>query len=321
MNTQWSLDQASTHAGSVDTLFLVLVAMSAVVIIGVVSALFYFVLKYRRGQDADRTNPVETHHKLELTWTIIPLVLSLGVFVWAGRLYFQIYDVPQDAMEIYVVGKQWMWKFQHPDTGIIEVNDLHVPMGRAVKLTMTSEDVIHSLFIPAFRVKTDVLPGRYTSIWFEATEAGSFHLFCAEYCGTDHAGMGGQVIVMPEAEYTAWAAGGGATQTGGQPVSAAQAGGQIFTQTGCGACHKLDGTQGIGPSLVNLFGKEVKLASGETVTADEAYLRNSILEPATQVVEGYQPVMPPYAGQLNEDQILQLIAYIKSLTQEQGGTQ
>lgn len=320
MNTQWSLSQASTHAGSVDTLFFVLIAMSAIVIIGVVSTLIYFVLKYRRGKDADRTNPAETHHKLELTWTLIPLVLSLGVFVWAGRLFFQVYDVPPNSMEIFVIGKQWMWKFQHPDTGQIEINELHVPAGRPIKLTMTSEDVIHSLYVPAFRIKQDLLPGRYTTVWFQATETGSYHLFCAEYCGTDHAGMTGQVIVMPEADYVAWAGGGGAAD-GGQPVSAAQAGERIFTQSGCIGCHKLDGTQGVGPSLVGAFGKEVKLVSGETVTADEAYMRRSILEPATQVVEGYQPIMPPYQGQLNEDQVLQLIAYLKSLTEGQGGNQ
>jgi len=319
VNTQWTLDQATAHAGRVDTLFLFLVAVSALVILGITTAVTFFILKYRRGKDADRTNPVETHHKLELTWTILPLIAFLGVFLWAGRLYFQMYDVPSDAMEIYVIGKQWMWKFQHPDSGQIEVNDLHVPVNRPIKLTMTSEDVIHSMYVPAFRIKTDVLPGRYTTVWFEATETGSYHLFCAEYCGTDHAGMTGQVIVMPEEEYLAWASGGGTT--GGQPLSAAQAGEQLFNRTGCIACHKLDGTAAVGPALAGIFGQEVRLTSGETVTRDEAYLRKSILEPATQVVEGYQPVMPPYQGQLTEDQVLQLIAYIKGLSAEQGGAQ
>ena len=230
MNTQWTLDPATAHAGRVDTLFLFLVAVSALVILGITTAVTFFILKYRRGKDADRTNPVETHHKLELTWTILPLIAFLGVFLWAGRLYFQMYDVPSDAMEIYVIGKQWMWKFQHPDSGQIEVNDLHVPVNRPIKLTMTSEDVIHSMYVPAFRIKTDVLPGRYTTVWFEATETGSYHLFCAEYCGTDHAGMTGQVIVMPEEEYLAWASGGGTT--GGQPLRA-QAGEQLFNRTGC----------------------------------------------------------------------------------------
>lgn len=318
MNTQWTLDQATPHAGRVDALFLFLVAISVLVSLGVVTMVTFFILKYRRGKEADRTNPVETHHKLELTWTIIPLIIFLGMFVWAGRLYFQMYDVPADAMEIYVIGKQWMWKFQHPDTGQLEVNDLHVPVNRPIKLTMTSEDVIHSLYVPAFRIKTDVVPGRYTTVWFEASETGNYHLFCAEYCGTSHSGMIGQVIVMPEDEYLAWA---GGSPTGSQPASAAQAGEQLFSKVGCIACHKLDGTPGVGPSLAGVFGRPVKLTNGETVTADEAYLRQSILEPATQVVEGYQPVMPPYQGQLTEDQVLQLIAYIKSLGAEQGGTQ
>jgi cytochrome c oxidase subunit II len=318
MNIQWSIDQASTHAGPVDTLFLFMLALSALIALGVMAFVIFFVVKYRRGRDADRTNPIETHHKLELTWTIVPLLISLGVFVWAGRLYFQMYDVPADAMEVYVIGKQWMWKFQHPETGQVEINTLHVPVNRPVKLTMTSEDVIHSFFVPAFRIKTDALPGRYTTLWFTATEPGSYHLFCAEYCGTDHAGMIGQVIVLPEEEFQAWA--GAAPVAGSGTQGAVQAGEQLFNSSGCIGCHRTDGT-GVGPSLVGIFGAEVQLSTGETVVRDEAYLRTSILRPAEQLVQGYQPVMPTYEGQLGEDQLLQLIAYIESLGETPGASQ
>lgn len=323
MNTQWSLQQASSKAGPVDTLFFFMLILSTVIALGVMAFVLYFVVKYRRGKDADRTNPIETHHKLELTWTILPLIISLGVFVWAGRIYFQMHDAPRDAMEIFVIGKQWMWKFQHPDTGQIEINTLHVPVDRPVKLTMTSEDVIHSFFVPAFRVKQDVLPGRYTNVWFTATEPGTYHLFCTEYCGTDHAGMTGQVIAMPEEEFLAWSGGGGGTAAGGGQT-AAQAGEQLFNTSGCVGCHRPEGG-GVGPSLVGIFGKEVQLASGETVVRDEAYLRNSILRPREQIVQGFQPVMPPFEGQLGEEQLLQLIDYIKSLgdagASQQGGNQ
>jgi cytochrome c oxidase subunit 2 len=303
------LNEASVHAGEVDTLFLVLTALALIITGGVSSAIIYFVLRYRRGRDADRTNPMETNNKLEITWTVIPLILSLGVFVWAARLYFQIFDVPPNAQEVYVVAKQWMWKFQHVD-GPSEINELHIPINQPIKLVMTSQDAIHSLFVPAFRIKTDVLPGRYTTVWFEGKVAGVYHLFCAEYCGSDHSGMGGSVIVMNPDEFAAW-------KSGAPGGSLADAGERLFQQSGCIGCHQMDGS-GVGPSLQGTFGQPVELASGETVTRDENYIRESILDPTAKLVNGYQPIMPSYEGQLDEDQLLALIEYIKSLGQPQG---
>jgi cytochrome c oxidase subunit II len=314
------LQDATRHAAEVDTLFIVLLVLSGIVVVGVWATIIYFIAKYRRGRDADRTNPVETNNKLEITWTVIPLILSLSIFVWAARLFFEVHDVPPNALEVYVVGKQWMWKFQHTN-GPSEINELHVPVGQPVKLIMTSQDVIHSLFIPAFRIKTDVLPGRYTTQWFQATMPGQYHLFCAEYCGTDHSKMGGAVIVMEPDDYQAWAgvpAGGAAA--GGTPAPGgdlAATGQQLFQQIGCSGCHISQGG-GAGPSLQGVFGSQVELQTGEKITADESYVHESILQPVAKVVKGYQPIMPSYEGQLSEDQLLALIAYIKSLGQPQG---
>ena len=240
-------------------------------------------------------------------WTIIPLGIVMVMFGWGAKVFFDLYRVPDNAMEIFVVGKQWMWKVQHMD-GQREINELHVPIGRPVRLIMGSEDVIHSFYIPAFRVKADVIPGRYNTLWFTATQPGRYHLFCAEYCGTKHSGMIGSVIAMEPAEYQAWLDGGPAESS---PVAA---GAKLFQDLACITCHTQN-EQGRGPMLNNLFGHAVDLQDGSKVTADEAYIRESILLPQAKVVAGFQPIMPTFQGLVTEEQLLQLIAYVKSLSQ------
>ena len=298
-------EQASTVAGQVDALFLFLVAIT-VFFTGLIFLLVVvFALKYRRRSDDERPKAIHGSLVLEAFWTVVPLGIALVIFVWGTYLYYVISRPPAAAMEVYVVGKQWMWKLQHP-TGQREINELHVPVNRPVRLTMTSEDVIHSFYVPAFRIKADVVPGKYTSTWFEATKTGEYHLFCAEYCGTSHAVMGGRIVVMESAEYERWLTGGASAE------SLPAAGEALFARLACNTCHKSDGS-GRGPSLVGKFGKTEKLASGETVAVDESYVRESILNPQAKITTGYPPIMPTFKGLVTEDQLLQLIAYIKSL--------
>lgn len=302
-------ERASTVAGRVDALYSFLLIVSTVMTLLIAGLIVYFIIKYRRRADDELGTPVTGALTLELLWTVIPFVIMMVMFVWGASLYFTLSRPPQDALEIQVVGKQWMWKFQHMD-GQREINELHVPVGRAVKLTLASQDVIHSFFVPAFRVKSDVVPGRYTTVWFEATKPGRYHLFCAEYCGTQHSGMIGQVIVMEPTQYQAWLSG-GATEG-----SLAAAGQKLFQDLACHTCHRGD-TQGRGPVLDGLFGKAVQLQNGQTITADENYIRESILNPSAKLVAGFQPLMPTFQGLVSEEQVLQLIAYIKSLETQQ----
>jgi cytochrome c oxidase subunit 2 len=248
-----------------------------------------------------------------VTWTVIPFIIAMGIFAWGASIYFKQYRGPSEALEIYVVGKQWMWKFQHIE-GQREINELHVPAGRKVKLIMTTEDVIHSVYIPAFRVKFDVVPGKYTSTWFEATKPGRYHLFCAEYCGTSHSGMIGWVEVMEAPDYQAWLAG------GRQEGSLASAGEKVFQSLACNTCHKSDGT-GRGPVLEGLFGRQVTVDGGQAITADANYIRESILNPQAKIVEGFQrpSIMPTFQGLVSEEQLLQLVEYIRSLGAAGGG--
>jgi cytochrome c oxidase subunit 2 len=239
------------------------------------------------------------------------LVLAMVMFGWGASLYFTNSRAPEGAMELHVVGKQWMWKIQHPE-GPREINELHVPTGQAVRLIMTSEDVIHSFYIPAFRIKMDVLPGRYTTAWFEATQIGEYHLFCAEYCGNEHSRMVGKVVVMDPVDYERWVSGEGAGE------SMAARGARLFTEMRCDTCHQPEGT-GRGPSLEGIFGSVVALENGQSVEADESYLRESILNPGAKVVAGFQPVMPTFQGQVNEEQLLQIIAYLKTLGRQEEG--
>jgi cytochrome c oxidase subunit II len=298
--------EASTMAGKVDELYFFLVAVSAFFVVLIATLVLYLGIRYRRRAHGDVGGKVVPSLTLEIAWTIIPLGLGLVMFGWGAQVYFNVSRPPAETLDVYVVGKQWMWKFQHLD-GQREINELHVPVGRAVRLTGTSEDVIHSFFVPAFRMKADVIPGRYTTMWFNATKTGTFHLFCAEYCGTKHSGMIGRIVVMEPSEYQAWLAG-GSTADG----SLASQGQKAFQDLACATCHRPD-AQGRGPALDALFGSQVSLNGGQAVTADEAYLRESILSPGAKVVAGFQPVMPTFQGLVSEEQLLALIEYIKSL--------
>lgn len=299
-------EKASSIAQSTDLLLLALLALGSFFTFVVVALIFYFGVKYRRGKKADRSNPPVANTKVELGWVFGLFILSVGTFTWATLLYFRIMSPPQDALEISVVAQQWMWKFQHPD-GQREIDQLHVPVGEPVRLIMTSQDVIHSFFVPAFRLKYDVLPGQYTSLWFEATKTGEYSLLCAEYCGTNHSKMLGTIFVLEPSAYEDWLSGGG--QAGPTLVDSGR---QLFDQLGCGGCHA-PGSGVNAPSLSGLFGSQVKLDTGQTVTADENYIRESILYPQRKIVAGYQPIMPTFEGRISEEQVLQLIAYIKSL--------
>lgn len=300
-------EQASTFAWQVDALYFYLIAVSIAFTIPIVAAIFFFAVKYREVEKF--ATPEEMHGSmvLETVWSIIPFVISMTIFLGGAIIFFNQYTPPDDAMEIYVVGKQWMWKVQH-QTGQREINELHVPVGRKVKLTMTTEDVIHDFDIPAFRTKADVVPGRYTYMWFEATKPGKYHLFCAEYCGLNHSGMGGYVYVMEQRDFDNWLSGNVAGQT---PV---EQGKDLFqNKLGCASCHA-GGPAQRGAVLENIIGKDVKLVGGTTVTRDDQYIRNSILNPSGQVVDGYQPIMPTFKGQVTEEQLNSLVAYIKSLS-------
>jgi cytochrome c oxidase subunit II len=298
-------DQASTIASEVDALFFFIAAVCLVFTALIFALVIVFAVKYRRRPQRQEGAQVTPTPWLEITWIAVPLVLCLAMFFWGARLYFTQQRPPSDALDVYVVGRQWMWKLQHA-AGPSEINELHVPIGRPVRLILTSQDVIHSFFVPAFRIKMDVLPGRTTTAWFQATKTGQYHLFCAEYCGTKHSGMVGRVIVMEMADYERWLSGG----TSGAGLAAA--GERLFLGLGCAACHASD-SQTRGPSLDNLFGKSVTLRDGRTVEADEAYVRESILDPGAKVVAGFEPLMPSYRAQLNEEDVIKLIAYLKTL--------
>jgi cytochrome c oxidase subunit 2 len=298
-------EQASTMAGRVDALYFFLIAVSLFFGLLIAFVLVLFAIKYRRRSEDERPQPILGSIVLELTWSIIPLGIVLIVFLWSAHIYFSMARVPPQAMEVFVVGKRWMWKVQHM-TGHREINELHVPIGMPVKLTLGSEDVIHSFYVPAFRVKKDAVPGRFQTMWFEATRPGRYHLFCAEYCGTKHSAMIGQVVAMEPAAFQAWLA--GATSEG----TPAAAGARLFQDLGCVTCHRAD-SGARGPRLDGVFGTPVSLSNGATVIADETYLRESIVNPAGRVVAGYQPIMPTYQGLVAEEGLMQLIAYIKSL--------
>ncbi len=302
--------RASTTAGSVDQLFIFLVILSAMVSVAIFAAIVLFAVRFRRRRGVP-AEQIEGSTPLELTWSIIPLGIFMVIFVWGAVIYFKERTPPRGATEVYVVAKQWMWKLQHEE-GQREINELHVPVGRDVKMILTSQDVIHSFYVPAFRIKQDVLPGRYTTVWFHPTKAGTYHLFCAEYCGTQHSGMIGQVVVLEPAQYQGWLSGGGAAG------SMASSGQNVFLQLGCSTCHRSD-TQGRGPSLAGLFGKPVQLEDGRVVTADENYIRESILTPGAKIVSGFKPIMPVFQGLVSEEQLNALVAYVKSLNQSPSG--
>jgi cytochrome c oxidase subunit II len=298
-------DQASTLAPRVDELYFFLVAVAAVMSALIFTLIFVFALKYRRRSETERPRALHGSLKLEIGWSVIPLVVVMIMFAWGARIYFDEYSIPQGATQIYVVGKQWMWKVQHPE-GPREINELHVPVGRTIQIILGSQDVIHSFYVPAFRIKKDAVPGTYQTVWFNATKPGTYHWFCAEYCGTDHSRMRGRVVVMEEADFQSWLAGG----THGESLSSA--GEQLFNRLGCANCHQ-QSASGRGPTLRGLYGRAVGLAGGGSAMADEGYLRESILDPGAKIVGGYPNIMPTFRGLVDEDGLLQLIAYIKSL--------
>jgi cytochrome c oxidase subunit II len=306
-------EQASTFAEQVDYLYFYLILISVFFTVLIVAGIIYFVVRYREREKFQNGAEIHGSMMLETTWSIIPFIISMTIFLGGAIVYYNQYRPPKDAMEIYVVGKQWMWKIQH-GSGQREINELHVPVGHKIKLTMTTEDVLHDFSIPAFRTKIDVVPGRYTTLWFEATKPGKYHLFCAEYCGLNHSGMGGWVYVMEQRDFDNWLSGNASNQT---PV---EAGKELFeTKLGCASCHA-GGPNQRGAKLEGVFGTQVKLVDGSTVLANEEYIRESILNPGAKIVEGYQPIMPTFKGQVSEEQLVSLVAYIKSLSGNNAGT-
>jgi cytochrome c oxidase subunit II len=316
---------ASTGAYAIEAIIWAVNIVAAFFSLLIVVAIVYFAVKYRRGHQVDRSNPVIENLPIEIAWTVIPLAIAMGLFVWATAVFLANKRIPSGASEIYVVGKQWMWKLQHPE-GRWEMNELHVPVGRAIKLTMTSEDVIHSFFVPAFRVHQDVIPGQYTHLWFTPSLVGTYPLYCAQFCGTNHSGMVGTVTVMSPADYQDW------LTTGRTEQSLAQAGATLFVQKGCAGCHM--GGSVRAPRLEGIYGKPVPVqippggvnwqdlavgtavlqrTPGTTLIADDRYIHDSILLPEKEIAAGYYPVMPSFKGQIDEAQIVQLTAYIKSL--------
>ena len=296
--------EASKIAADTDALYFFLVGISIIGMVAVCILVFGFSIRYRKDRHPEATQ-IEGSTLLEATWTIIPLALFMVCFVWGALLYFRIYDPPTNAMNIYIVGKQWMWKAEHPG-GQHEIDSLHVPINQAVRLTMISQDVFHSFSIPAFRVKREVIPGRYTTVWFEATEPGTYHLFCTQYCGTLHSQMIGQIVAMRPEEYQAWIAG----STSG--TSLAQNGERLFASLGCNACHTGE-ANGRGPNLAAAYGTKLQLTNGSSVTVDDAFLRDAILNPSMHVTTGYAPIMPTYQGQVSEEGLIDLVEYIKNL--------
>jgi len=299
---------ASNMAPRIDHIFLALIILCGAVALLVCLAIVFFCVRYRRGSSADRTPPKWRQRPFELAWTITPFFVFLGLFFWAAEVFFGMSRAPADATEIYVVGKQWMWKIQHPD-GRREINELHLPIGQPVKLIMTSQDVIHDFFVPGFRVKQDVLPSRYTTEWFTPTKPGKYHIFCSQYCGTNHSKMVGWVYVMEPAEHAKWLAQEPA------PDSLIASGERAFRTRGCSGCHSPNAAVRA-PLLNGIYGRKVPLSDSTLVTADEQYLRDSILLPNKQIAAGYQPIMPTFQGQISDEEVNAIIAYIKSLQEE-----
>ena len=297
-------EQASSISVDVDHVLSFILILSVFLTALLVAAILYFAIRYRRRSELEVPEPVRTGWPLQVISCVIPFGVTMILFGWGASIFFNENRPPRDAIQVYVVAKQWMWKLQHME-GLREINELHIPVGRSVRLTMTSEDVIHSLFAPAFRTKQDIVPGRYTTTWFKATKPGKYHLFCTEYCGTNHSGMTGWVYAMEPDDYAQWLA-------GGRKGSMVEEGAKLFQDLACIKCHKEDGS-GRCPSLKGLFGQTILLTGGATVEADAAYIRESILDPAAKVVDGYQPLMPVFRDRVSEPEVVELVEYIKTL--------
>lgn len=299
-------DQASTFAKDVDALYFFLLAVSGFFALAVAASVIYFGIRYHKTHDGEIGARIEGNLSLELLWSVIPTMIAMVMFAWGATVFYHLRRPPEEAMQIYAVGKQWMWKFQHLE-GQREINELHIPAGRPIRVTISSEDVLHSLYFPAFRTKMDAIPGRYTELWFEAQTPGTYHIFCAEYCGTNHSGMIGSVTVLEPSQYQAWLQGGGLEGT------LAQRGSKLFNDLACVTCH-LDTGQGRGPSLKDIVGTTVELRSGSSATIDEAYLRESILNSQAKVVKDFQPLMPTFQGLISEENLVALIEHVKSMS-------
>ena len=297
--------QGSSFAGQVDLLYLFLVAISLFFSLLIAGLIVYLAVRYKRRSPRDIGVPIHGSGVLEIAWSVIPLVIMLGSFVWGTMLFFHLSRPPADAVEYFAVGKQWMWKFQHPD-GTREINTLHLPVGQPVKVTLTSEDVIHDLFVPAFRVKMDVLPARYSTIWFEPVRVGTYHLFCAEYCGAEHSRMGGWIVVQEPEDYERWLAG----ERGQENRLASPE--DLFKRFACESCHRTDSVARA-PQLAGLFGKQVRFKDGSAIVADDNYILESILKPNEKIVAGYQPIMPTFQGQMSQEEALALVRYVRGL--------
>jgi cytochrome c oxidase subunit II len=308
--TVWMPESASTAAERHDTLFYFLLYISAVAFILVVGLTILFAIKYRRRKEGQKTSPIEGNRRLEIVWSVIPALFFVALFAWGFREYMSLAVPPADSLDIRVTAQKWAWSFDYPKEGI-STNELVVPVGRPIKLTMSSMDVIHSFFVPAFRIKRDVLPNRYTVAWFEATEPGTYDVECTEYCGTGHSQMLSRVRVVSEREYRDWVDSGGGLS--GKGLSSVEFGKLLFKSKGCATCHSVDGSKKTGPSLLNLFGEKVQLQGGKMVRADDNYVRESIMDPGAKVVQGFDPVMPTFAGRLKDKQVNALIDYIKSI--------
>ncbi|PIQ63711.1 MAG: cytochrome c oxidase subunit II [Bacteroidetes bacterium CG12_big_fil_rev_8_21_14_0_65_60_17] len=303
-NGFWLPEASTTLAGEVDALFWFVFWVSTVIFAAVVLAKLYFVVKYRRRSEKDVTTPVHESKALEAIWIVVPTILVLIVFTWGFDLFVQLNSAPPDSYQITVRGKQWTWEYEYAE-GVLTAGDLYVPVGRPVKLNMSSADVLHSFFVPEFRIKQDVLPNRYTSVWFKAENVGEHTIYCTEYCGTAHSGMLGKVVVVSEEDFAAW------IQEQNQDLPPTELGQQVY-KTQCAVCHAIDGSRKIGPPLNVFYGTERVFSDGSSTTADDSYIRNSILNPSSQVVEGYAPAMPPFSA-LSAQQVDGLVAYIKSL--------
>ncbi|MEW4528464.1 cytochrome c oxidase subunit II [Maioricimonas sp. JC845] len=304
--------QGSTVAPSVDTLFYVITGISTFFFLLIISVMIYFIIRYRR-RPGHEVQPSPSHNTaLEITWSVIPSLLLIYIFGHGFLTYLDMREAPEGAYEIQVVGRKWSWAFQYPN-GVVQ-NELHLPVDRPVRMVMSSEDVIHSLYIPAFRIKQDLVPGRYTKTWFHATRPGNYRLYCAEYCGQQHSTMVADVVVHEAGEFEPWLQ---AEVDRMNDLPPAELGELLYQRQGCVQCHAIDSTTAgkVGPSFAGTFGTQQQLANGETVTVDENYIRQSILEPVSQVRAGYQPVMPTYQGRLKDREINALVEFIKSLNQ------
>jgi cytochrome c oxidase subunit 2 len=304
--SSWLPNPSSTFAGDVDKLFNFVALASAILFVGVVVSIIYFVIKYRRRSDSEVPVPEHESRLLEWATIILPTILVMIVFTWGFRVFVTLSTAPPDSYEVIVRGKQWFWEFEYPN-GIVNANELYVPVGQPVRLKMSSADVIHSFFVPEFRIKHDVLPNRYSTVWFEAKEPGEYQIYCTEYCGTQHSAMLGKVVAVPQSEFDSW------LEQQNQDLPPVELGAKLFQQYSCNACHSTTGATLVGPPLNGIMGRQVTFTDGASLTVDEDYIRESIVNPGVRVVEGFNPVMPPTFGSMSARQIDGLIAYIKSL--------